>query len=241
MLSRADTGHLGDELKWLADALGAARDAEVLQGHLQAGAAQVPDELLIGPVKARIQRHFAPVRAQAHTALLAALDSPRYFALLDELDELTAEPPLLPRAGRRAPAELAKAVARDYRKTARRIAAAYALPPGPDRDVALHQARKAAKRTRYAAEAARPAAGRPARRFAKQIKKVQTVLGDHQDSVIARQADRELGVGAHLAGENAFSYGLLYQRAAGQGEQLQAAAAAAWQRASRKRYRRWLA
>jgi hypothetical protein len=42
------------------------------------------------------------------------------------------------------------------------------------------------------------------------MKRVQSVLGDHQDAVIARQAERELGISAHLAGENAFSYGLLY-------------------------------
>jgi hypothetical protein len=30
--------------------------------------------------------------------------------------------------------------------------------------------------------------------------------------VVARGVDRELGVSAHLAGENAFRYGLLYER-----------------------------
>ena len=44
-------------------------------------------ERCIGPVAARIDGHFAPVRARrAHGACSAALDSQRYFALLDELD-----------------------------------------------------------------------------------------------------------------------------------------------------------
>ena len=68
-------------------------------------------------------------------------------------------------------------------------------------------ARKAAKRARYAGEAMTPAIGKDARRFANQMKKVQSVLGDHQDAVIAREVERELGIAAHLAGENAFSYG----------------------------------
>jgi CHAD domain-containing protein len=106
--------------------------------------------------------------------------------------------------------------------------------------VALHQARKSARRARYAAEAARPAIGRPARRFARQMKKVQSVLGEHQDAVIARQAARELGIGAHLAGENAFTYGLLYEREAHQAARRQAAARRVWKRASRSRYRRWM-
>ena len=72
------------------------------------------------------------------------------------------------------------------------------------------------------------------------MKKVQSVLGDHQDAVIARHAARDLGVGAHLAGENAFTYGLLYECEAHQAEHLQARARHVWKRASRARYRRWL-
>ena len=34
------------------------------------------------------------------------------------------------------------------------------------------------------------------------MKKIQSILGDHQDAVIACQVDRELGISAHLAGEN---------------------------------------
>ena len=84
-------------------------------------------------------------------------------------------------------------------------------PAGPARDLALHRARKSARRARYAAEAAAPAVGLPARKFARAMKRVQSVLGEHQDAVLARQAARDLGIGAHLAGENAFTYGLLYE------------------------------
>jgi CHAD domain-containing protein len=107
--------------------------------------------------------------------------------------------------------------------------------------VALHEVRKAAKRARYAAEAAAPALGSQARRFAKRVKKAQSVLGDHQDAVIARSTERELGIRAHSAGENAFTYGLLYGRDTCRGEQLAAQGRRAWKRASRKRYRHWLA
>ena len=113
-------------------------------------------------------------------------------------------------------------------------------PAGPARDVALHQARKSARRARYAAEAATPAIGKKARRFARQMKQVQSVLGDHHDAVLARQAARDLGIGAHLAGENAFTYGLLYEREAHRAERLQADARKIWKRACRSRYRKWM-
>ncbi len=117
---------------------------------------------------------------------------------------------------------------------------AFAMPPGADRDGALHRARKAAKRARYAAEATTTVAGPEARRFAKRMQQVQSVLGDHQDTVIARELERRLGVEAHLAGENAFSYGLLYERDVCDARAIQDRAAAVWHKASRPKYRRWL-
>jgi hypothetical protein len=66
------------------------------------------------------------------------------------------------------------------------------------------------------------------------------VLGDHHDAVVARGLDRDLGVAAHLAGENAFSYGLLHEREAQAALRLQDQARQAWKRASRSVYRRWM-
>jgi CHAD domain-containing protein len=180
------------------------------------------------------------VHARARTAVLAALDSQRYFSLLDELDQLMAEPPLTPLAARRADDVLPAAARRPYRQVRRRMRLARRVPAGQPTDVALHQARKAAKRARYAGEAITPALGKEARRFTSQMKKVQSVLGDHQDAVIARQVERELGIAAGLAGENEFSYGLLYGRDVCDGERLRAQAWRTWQHASHPRYRRWL-
>ena len=74
-----------------------------------------------------------------------------------------------------------------------------------------HEARKASKRLRYAAEAASPVLGKPAKRLVKLVKHVQELLGDHQDAVVARPVLREIGIQAHLDGENGFTYGLLHQ------------------------------
>ncbi|MGH3409229.1 MAG: CHAD domain-containing protein, partial [Streptosporangiaceae bacterium] len=104
---------------------------------------------------------------------------------------------------------------------------------------ALHEARKAAKRARYAGEAVTPALGRKAGKFTRQMKKVQSVLSDHQDTVMGRQAARELGISAHLAGENAFSYGLLYEQDACDAGHLRAQGRRTWKKASRPRYRHW--
>jgi CHAD domain-containing protein len=235
-----DTERLATELKWLGTVLGEARDGEVLADHLQKGLRRTPVEQVIGPVQARVQGHFASVRADARTRMLAALGSQRYFSLLDELDRLLAEPPLTPQAERPAADVLPVAARHARRQVSRRMRRAGRAAAGQPRNVALHQARKAAKRARYASEVMTPVIGKKARRFAKQMKKVQSVLGEHQDAVIARQVERELGISAHLAGENAFSYGLLYGRDACAGPRLQAQAQRTWKRASRPRYRRWM-
>ena len=104
----------------------------------------------------------------------------------------------------------------------------------------MGRAARAAFETRYAAEVTRPASGQPAKKFARQMKKVQSVLGDHQDTVIARLAARDLGISAHLAGENAFTYGLLHEREHDQAERLQARVRTVWKKASRPRHRTWM-
>jgi CHAD domain-containing protein len=229
--SRAAT--VAVELKWLGGVLGRARDAEVLPEHLLTRLRQLPAEQVIGPVRARVQGHFAPLRASARGDVVAALRSRRYLRLLDELDTLLARPLSGPIAGKPADRVLRKALRRRHRQTAQRMRKALRARQGRAADAALHQARKAAKRARYAGEAATPALGRETARFTRRMKRLQSVLGDHQDSVIARQAIRQLGVGAHLAGENAFTYGLLYGHDDCAAERLQAQARRAWRRAFR--------
>jgi CHAD domain-containing protein len=239
VLPRKDTEHLAAELKWLAGLLGEARDREVLPEHLLAATRQVPAPNLVGPVRARIQAHFAPGSAAARAEVQAALGSARYFALLDELDRLLAVPPPGPEAERPSSEVLPAAVGRSYRRTARRMRRAWHTPPGPRQDAALHEARKAVKRTRYAAEAVIPVSGKPARRLARQMKRVQSVLGEHQDAVIAGEVARQLGMSAHLAGENAFSYGLLHELESDSRVRLRAQAGKVWRKASRRKYRDW--
>ena len=47
----------------------------------------------------------------------------------------------------------------------------------------------------------------------KHYKRIQSVLGDHQDTVVARAALRRMGTAAGTAaGENGFTFGLLFAR-----------------------------
>jgi CHAD domain-containing protein len=240
VIPRARSEQAAEELKWLGGLLGEARDAEVLSRHLHDRLEQLPVELLIGPVQARVQGYFAPRRASGREVLIEAFDSERYATLLADLDQLALDPPLGPQAAAPARDVLPAAVRTVYQQASRRMRRARHEPAGPGRDVALHEARKSARRARYAAEAARPVVGRQARTFAQQMKKVQSVIGDHQDTVIARQAARDLGIGAHLAGENAFTYGLLHELEHHQAAKLQSATRKTWKKASRPHHLSWM-
>jgi CHAD domain-containing protein len=212
VLDREVTDPIGDELKWLAGELGVDRDREVLAERLTSALDEVPRTLVSGPVAKRLSNWAGDRPGGAGGRLIGVLDSRRYLALLDALDALLADPPLRKAAGKKPGKVLPEAVRKDFRKVAVLVERALELEPGTDRDVAIHEARKKTKRTRYAAEAATPALGRPAKTLTRSMKSLQTLLGEHQDSVMARQTLRELSAVAHAAGESAFTYGLLYGR-----------------------------
>src|SRR5271165_3070709 len=220
IIDREMTRPLCVELKWLAATLGQARDTEVLQARLTADLAAVAPALVVGPVQARITAHFTAQLTQARKTALDTLDGQRYLRLLDNLDMLLADPPLTPLAER----EAGEALAKPVRRAARRLQRALAAVPGAqDRDTAIHQARKATKRARYAAEAAAPALGSTASRQAAQAKELQQLLGDHHDSVVARTVLLDLAQRARAAGEDTFTYGLMYQHQACQAADIEQA------------------
>jgi CHAD domain-containing protein len=83
---------------------------------------------------------------------------------------------------------LKRVVRREHRRVRRLLRSAHGDPPNPQ----LHEIRKAVKRAHYAAELACDAGVPGARRYIKHAKKVQDVLGEHQDAVVAEAVLREV-------------------------------------------------
>jgi CHAD domain-containing protein len=191
-----------DELRELGNVLGVARDAEVLAERYRSALDELPPELVRGPIRERLvdgaeQRYRTGLR---HA--LAAMRLPRYFRLLDGLEEVIARAPS-------ADAEPAPAtVAAAGKKVRKAVKKARHTHGEADRDDAIHRIRKRAKRLRYTADAT------GAKTVSKRAKKLQSLLGDHQDSVVSREHLAEQAEAAHTAGEDTFTYGLLYQREA---------------------------
>lgn len=228
------------ELKWLAGELAAARDTEVMAQRCRTMLTELPDDLVLGPVAASMTRTFERRQRDAHVAALAALDSDRYLALHNAIDALLADPPLTRAASRPGRRELPASVARAYRRTKSRMRVAASQPAGVQRNLALHETRKAAKRLRYATEAVLPTVGKPAERLQRRLKKVQKLLGEHQDTVVSRPVLRELAVQAHLEGGNGFTYGLMHAAEATRAAQAEQALPASWKRMRKPKNTTWL-
>ena len=197
----SDDAWILDELRQLAGVLGVARDAEVLAERYERTLNELPAELVRGPVRERLvdgaKKHYKSGLRRS----LIAMRSQRYFRLLDALEGLVAAqpPPVQPSEE---PAELT--IDSAYRRV-RKAAKAAARAADTDRDEALHRIRKGAKRLRYTAAATGEG------KVAERAKTIQTLLGDHQDSVVSRTHLSHQAEAAHAAGEDTFTYGLLYQ------------------------------
>jgi CHAD domain-containing protein len=221
-----------DELRWLAAALGEVRDLDVLIDRFRAQAAALaePDTGALAP----LFRRLATEREEARARLLAVLDSPRYVALLDRLVAAAQDPPCLPDAQGPAADVVVGLVARPWRRLRKAVEA---LPKHPSDDE-LHRIRILAKRARYAADAAAPVAGKRAAAFAAAVARLQTVLGDHHDAVVAEAWLRAAAEGADEAVAGAIDELIAVQRAdAAAGRK---AWRKAWARASDGKLRSWL-
>jgi CHAD domain-containing protein len=196
---------LDGELKWFAGLLGEVRDCQVQRDRFNHALDRMPNELVLGPVRARIRNELHEIERPARACLNEAMEFDRHQAMLSVLRGWRDEPPVDQDIATKT---LLKRARRAERKADRRLAAALRS----DDDAMLHRARKAAKRARYAAELCKPV-DKEAKRTIKHYKQIQSLLGDHQDTVVATEALRHMAVGAGTTlGENGFSYGMLYAR-----------------------------
>ena len=181
--------HTRSELKWIGTVLGAVRDIDVLDKRFQSD----HSASLGSRGEDALRSRLASQRRDNTDELAHVLGSERYLNLLDRLDAGTSLPrfyvsPQSTKPGERevGPTDLARrALPRllgpHWRKLRRRVRKAGSTPS----DTELHKIRIASKQLRYGAELAEPVLGKAARRTARRAEDIQTILGDHHDSVTA--------------------------------------------------------
>ncbi|NUS52032.1 MAG: CHAD domain-containing protein, partial [Nocardioidaceae bacterium] len=113
------------------------------------------------------------------------------------------------------------------------------LPEEPS-DPELHEVRRRARAARFTAEIAVPVHGKPAGRIQKTARRMQQVLGEHQDTVIAQGVLRRLGSDTRRYGADPFTYGRLQALAEAEAQQARERFARLRSRAERPALRTWL-
>src|SRR5438128_2157350 len=223
------TEPLRSELGWLAMGLGAVRDREVLLERLRERAKSLPasDQRSAASLLQLLESEIDDLRKK----LLADLDSQRYIDLLERLVEAAHSPQTLPDADQPAASVLPALATTPWRRLR---SAVRGLPETPT-DPELHRIRILAKRARYAAEAVAPVAAGAAA-FARAAAKLQTILGEHQDSVTAQAWLRS----AKVSGKRAFVAGELIALERLAAEDARARWRKVWDALDRKRLRAWM-
>ena len=204
---------LEEELVWWAGLLGKVRDMDILTRRQLALLAELPPELILGPVESTIQEELAVQRKQAMDDVLEALSSQRYRKFIGMAHHWRGDPPFT--AAAEASADSIDAAIKKARKKADKRLTKAVAARGADEasDDLFHGARKASKRHRYAVEAAVPVWGSKADKIISRRKDLQDLLGNHQDSIVSAAFLRDLGARRGIrSGQNGFSYGFLYAR-----------------------------
>jgi CHAD domain-containing protein len=187
-----------DDLAWMANLLSPLRDADILSHRVREALDELEPEHVVGPVRAEVDRELTAMRDAEQKEWQAAWDDPRYRGVMSTLVRWYASVPV----GEKVRVRPKKTLRKAKKKVRRRLSRATDAH-------GLHQARKAAKRLRYAADLLEPA--RPeAAAVADEAKELQTTLGEHQDLAVASAFVRELAQSGRV--ESGFTYGVLADR-----------------------------
>jgi CHAD domain-containing protein len=127
--------------------------------------------------------------------------------------------------------DIAAAEFRKLRKAVRRL-------PADPTDDELHAVRIRGKRARYAAELAEGVVGKPAARFVQDAKRLQDVIGEHQDAVVAEERVRAL-LGRAGGAQAHFAAGRIVERERQRRREARATFPAAWAQLAQTGKRAW--
>ena len=165
---------LRDELRWLGQLLGPARDLDVQLAYFREESAAL-DARDRGPLTPFIANLEAQ-RNHVQEVLLNELKSERYLDLIRRLQQAEHDPTIV-----ESTMTLRDLATQEFTKLRTAIRQAGHAP----NNARIHATRINSKRARYAAELAEPTVGKAATRFINRARVVQDVLGLHQDAIQA--------------------------------------------------------
>ncbi|HEX3721310.1 MAG TPA: CHAD domain-containing protein, partial [Nitrolancea sp.] len=202
----AEFDYVGEELRWVASALGEVRDLDVQLGEISGWISQVdePDGIALDALLDELRRR----RTASRERMLTVLNSERYERMTAEFTQL------LSSRDESLDSSAANAIApnlvfRRQRKFSRK---ADRIKPDSANE-AFHAVRIDAKRLRYALEFLSPLYGKGVTDYIRQLVAVQDLIGKHQDAVVAIENLRNLAnETTSLTGPTVFAMGRIAER-----------------------------
>lgn len=217
-----------DELRWLGRRFSTSRDLEVQWERLTERVADIPVESHREATRARIDEYFSARSEGARTEAVETLDSERYLDLLGRIESAIdhlAHPPTGThekrdgkhkkrrkgsKAGRDS-RDLSRTVEAVAKKVGKRVARVDTATDPHERDELMHRARKGAKRMRYAIEVIAPLHAKRSERALDRFDEFQDLLGEFQDSVVAREHLLDIASEQGHSAESSFGLGVLFR------------------------------
>ena len=227
-----------DEFKWVAGVLGEVRDLDVQLERLELRVSEAAgrDRGPLGALRAVLEEQ----RTKKRKAMLRTLDSRRYARLVEEFGGFLRRGPSRRAQASRQPILAAgpDLVRKPYRKV-RKLGDPLTTESSSEE---FHELRKKSKRLRYALEFLTDVYGDPAKDLIKPLKKLQDVLGDHQDAEVATSHLRDLSVargrGPKLPPESVFAMGGMSHRYEIEAQKLRAEFPRAYGKIKGKRWKK---
>jgi CHAD domain-containing protein len=194
------------DLQWLGRILGRPRDAEVMSGKILANLHALPEAQASGPARGQLEHELDTAYSTGYQHALATLNSPRYYRILTALEHFRDNPPAKSKASKPARKTSARLVNKAARQLDRAHRAARKAAGTAEYDAALHQVCKDATRLRHAAESVAAVHGKQARALENTGRRIQGLLGDHQNTVLARELLHRLATAPDMAAGTAAVY-----------------------------------
>jgi CHAD domain-containing protein len=185
MLPDAERAQLGSDFGWLAGRLGQVRDLDVYRANYHRYLHGLPNAE--AEVLERYRRHLDAEGRRAQAQLLRALDSARYRRLMDRFEMFVRRGPSAAAWREWGALSIDQGASECVRDGVRKILKRGRRLSGDSPSKALHRLRIDSKRFRYLLELFRDFDKRRTKRLAKAARRLQNVLGEHQDAINAEQ------------------------------------------------------
>ncbi|RFA20224.1 CYTH and CHAD domain-containing protein [Subtercola boreus] len=214
VLMSPEATYLEAELKALGKVLGDTRDPQVMHDRARNLVRSQANKRMHEAVLTRLVAGKAAEYQRSLRYLNRIMSGPRYFRLLDALEDFSANATFGKRLRGSAAKVLAKPIARDFARVAKHMGAVNDAANPEQWNERVHDVRKAARRLRFGVEAVSSGNtaifGDKARRLALASERVQDALGEYRDSLLLQRLLVSSADAAAGEGENTFGFGRLH-------------------------------